>query len=243
MFPFLSVLCTVIGVLMLFLLLTMSARITEESQRPLPDNSSAGGGPSEAPFTEDELKRLRSELAALSAQLSAEHAKLDKLQQQKEELRELLAFKQESRGRTSGDGLFVGVELSSEVSVLMKPADNIRTMKRPRFIEVGLSDCFVYPEQTRFSVNELPGEERPLTVNDPSTTPLERFFAAADRRRDREYLVFLVRAGGCEAFSRVRNYLIRRYPHPRTRALSRIDMGWEPFAPEWLLAIENRDSP
>ncbi len=243
MFPFLSVLCAVIGVLMLFLLLTISSRIVVDSSARAPDIFAAGPGDASTPLTEQELTRLREELAHLAAKVADQQSSLEEVQQRRDDLRELLALKQEQRHFAYGDGRFAGVELSSEVTVFMKPADDVRVAKRPRFVEVGLSGYTVYPERERYSVNDLPRREQPVTIDHQPSTPLERFFQRADRQRDTEYLVFLIRPSGCEAFDRAKQYLVRRYPHPQTNSLSRIDIGWEPFAPEWLLALENTNSP
>ncbi len=243
MFPFLSVLCAVIGVLMLFLLLVISSRIVDDTSQHTPESSAATHGESGSPLTAEDITQFRAELARLSAELDAERSALSNLQQRRNYLRELLALNREQSAIAYGDALFAGVELSADISVFMKPADDVRVTKQPQFIEADLSGYVAYPDQERFSLNDLPSEDHAVTIDHQPTTPMERLLDRADRKRDHEYIVFLIRPSGCESFDRARSYLARRYPHARTRQLSRIDIGWEPFAPEWLLAAENPTSP
>jgi len=238
MFPFLSVLCSVIGVLMLFMLSIISTRIVGAGGHT-PVSPAVGRGPGE--LTDQEFRAIQAEVERMSNELSERRRHVARLVDQRDELRRLLELKQKQE-ESGGDGeLLHGVDIAERPAYQLIPARGVSTPKRPRFVEVDFAGYIVHPGEKRFAVSQLPGPESEIKREGPPTTPMEQFLQQAHAERDSEYLIFLIRPDGAPAFDRVKRYLVQKYPHqdPRSRgALSEVDMGWEPFAEEWLVHAE-----
>lgn len=240
MFPFLSVLCAVIGVLMLFLIMTISTRIVQSEAVNIPDRPGPEPIGEAGSLSPEDVENLRAKLALLNGSLEERQGEYQELLDQRARLEELLALR-EAEQIAAGEELLQGVELSPQQQVVMTPEEDVR--QRPRYIEVDLEGFVVHPEGRRYPVGELPEMDEPLAPDHVVSTRFEQILADADERRDGQYLVFLVKPSGCDNFHRVRNYLIAKYPHIENSELSRVPMGWEPFSPDWLMIAAPRSGP
>src|SRR5690242_14783413 len=87
MFPFLSVLCSIIGVLMLFILMILGNRVIGSDQ-PEPVAAPQGEG-QQGGVSDEELKQLQIEIARLVRELEQSQQQLQEVVSARKELREL----------------------------------------------------------------------------------------------------------------------------------------------------------
>lgn len=242
MFPFLSVLCSIIGVLMLFILIIFGSRIIGAEPASAPTFTGAEGGDVDDGLSEEERQKLQMEIARLADQWERRQKDLAELLQSRVRLRELLALRREEVRLAEGDGLIYGVDLAPEKDVEMAPIKDTRVVKKPRFIEVDHAGYVFSSDGARFGIGELPASDDDLPTDHRPDSPIQKRLEQADANRDSEYLVFLVRPDGATAFRRMWIYLLRKYRHSQAPGLlSRIDVGWEPFSEQWLLISRRLD--
>jgi hypothetical protein len=240
MFPFLSVLCCVIGVLILFMLLIVSTRIVDARQAAaVSPRTEQGSG-----LTEQDYLQLQLRLDELAKQLADRTEQLGGLLERRDELMALVVLQRTESELASGDGLLDGAQLVDHpVCKLIPVREPGQRQKQPRFIEVDAEGFLVQPGALRFSIRDLPPAGERLDPGAKPTTPLQIHLRTAYEKRANEYLLFLVRPNGIEAFDAVKRYVIEVYPPPpRSSALSAIDLGWEPFAEEWSLLAQSEEN-
>jgi hypothetical protein len=238
LFPFLSVLCSIIGVLMLFILGILGSRAIGAGAAASPGGVShpSGGAAQESALDSDDIANLERDLETLQGRLDKQRAELAAAQNTRRQLQALLAFKRDERQLAAGAGLLYGVDLGAAERVELAVRDGMQVFKQPRFIEVSRDGYLVHPDNRRFPISDLPREDSELPANHQPTSAFEQLLAEIDAARQREYLLFLIRPDGADAFRRVKTYVLRKYPHPEAAGvLSRIDLGWEPFSEQWLL--------
>ncbi len=238
-FPFLSVLCCLIGVLILFMLLLVSTRVVDAHQTAaVAPQMEQGSGISEAEFG-----RLQDRLDQLAQQLDTRSQQLRELMERRSELQAMLALKRNEAQLASGSGLVHGVQLVDhpvcKLVPLREPGGN---RKRPRFIEVDVEGFLVQPGPKRFSSDDIPTAGQQIARDADPATPFQRYLHAAHQKRAEEYVIFLVRPNGVDAFNAAKNFVMVKYPPQDPRSLSAIDLGWEPFSEDWaLLASSEAD--
>lgn len=228
-FPFLSVLCSVIGVLMLFMLIIVSTRAIVE----------AGGGrnvPSEfvaetlqpAGLGENEWKDWQEALRRLEHRLAQRRQDADRLRTKLTLLEELIAANREDAALPTSGPQQTGVSLEPSERIAPVPKDDFKVNKEPRYVEV-LGDGFRRQPENRF---------HPLAELNDDGSDLAAFINSVDGRRNHEYLVFLIREDGYEPFFAMEQFLKMRYPRrvPSDAKSSRIDIGKEPFPRKWKFA-------
>ena len=240
MFPFLSVLCCVIGVLILFMLLIVSTRIVDARQAAaLSPRTELGSS-----LTEQDYLQLQSRLDELANELADRTEQLGSLLERRDELLALAALQRTEAELAVGDGLLDGVQLVEHpVCKLIPVREPGVRQKQPRFIEVDAEGFIVQPGDRRFSIRDIPTEDEQIDRSATPTAPFQVHLRTAFEKRANEYLLFLVRPNGVEAFEVARQYIIATYPPPpRSSALSAIDLGWEPFAEEWSLLAQSEEN-
>jgi hypothetical protein len=219
----------VIGVMMLFLLLVLSSRAYEETQLlppppspPLPVPPYPGR--QESTVSEEQYAALRGEIDQLASELGQRQRELEELNETMLELQELLALnRDDALSPTSGKGVLWGVDLDKVADVQFIEDEAYRVNKLPRFVEVTAEWLVWHPEEKEYHISELNREG----------SALQTFLRAAHERRQREYLLFLIRPNGVAAYDAVFAYLVQKYPHATTRGLSEVDIGKEPFTDGW----------
>lgn len=233
MFPFLSVLCSLIGVLMLFKLVVMSTRIVPKKAAGVTAAQAAWEGQGKY-LSQQQHDQLSAKLDRLENSAEVLHHKVAQLTQLRDELRQLVELKTEEMVPVTGDELYVGVDICPEIDVELLPRSEHPIPKTPVFIDIQEGAYVVHPQEARYPITELPDEEADVGPDDSPESPLEKYLEEVYQRRDKEYLVFLIRPSGVEGFRRIRDYVVRKYPHPRVPALSEIQFGWEPFSRHWV---------
>lgn len=240
MFPFMSVLCSIIGVMMLFMLLIISTRVvaTEQSEAialgapPLPASPPTPRMP--PGLSDGEYGRLKSRIEELTLLRDARRQELKDFRDQVLEAEDVVASKEDERLRRSGDDKkMVGVELDKPVPVDVIMSIGPKTNKMHTFVEVKVEGYVVHDGKT-------PGGKFHAEADlERQNSGLVKFLADVNRRSSREYLVFLLHPNGIPAYRKIRQYLFLTFPHPDPRmeaeGYSRIDTGVEPFSPGWLL--------
>jgi len=219
MFPFLSVLCSIIGVLMLLMLTIMVTRVIEAEDVP-PVAEPAGKRTGKRDSLDNErYEQLQAQLAELSGQLSrrrTERLQLERLQQQLVALHETkkdeFDFAPARRRR---------IDLDAPDPVRVVPDANLPVPKKPIFIEVTAEGYLVQPQKTRFAAVERRKDGSLVHLSDALT----EFLDGVNHNRARDYLVLLIHPNGAEAFHALRFYLRKQKPE--------IDFGVEPFSNAW----------
>jgi hypothetical protein len=229
MFPFLSVLCTVIGVLMLLLLLVISTRTIKAAKHDSQIRPGDGKTPG-LPLADQEA--LRADLRALGVRVDASQAELSKLLAQRDRLKEFLALQRDRLRLQKGSGILTDAGLNPEEKVDFAARNS---GKPPRFIEASLDGFIVHPEKTFYPRNELPAPQDTFDFTAKPSSPMQELLAKYYDQRDRISLIILVRENGVKSHDRLHGYLCRKYPHPESSMLSQIDLGWEPFSDRWVL--------
>jgi len=242
MFPFLSVLCSIIGVLMLFLLLIIATRVVATEQPPVvalippPPPPPPPPVKIQAGLNEQEYDRLKRRIAELNGVLAERQQELADFRSTVIQAEDMIASKEDEVLRPkAGTGKVIGVELASAipVDVVLQTSPGAKITKKPLFIEVKAEGYIAHDGRTPsgrfFRASEL----------ESKTSPFAGFLADMDRRTAKEYLVLLLHPNGIPALEAMKKYLRETFPHrdPRLKAegYSRIDTGVEPFSPGWLL--------
>jgi hypothetical protein len=228
LFPFLSVLSGLIAVMVLFMIVTLTTRVIRSDA----DQSLAGGGPSagKAPgrpgdgIDADSYKLLDAQIRVREAELKKRLDAREEIRLQLRELAAALDAKKLERERAKAADPQTGVRLGEPTPVKMIPSRGPGPQKKPVFIEVSSSGYVLHPEKTSYPLGE---GKRGGGLDVPALHPdLARALAAIARDGDR-YPLLLIHPNGAEAFQALQVHLILTHP--------KLDVGWEPFAREWLL--------
>ena len=234
MFPFLSVLCSVIGVLVLFIVLILSTRVVVEDQRyrrtdayervpspGRPDVVQQGIDPTS-------YAALEAELLTLSQHLAQRNTEREALVRKLASLEDLLEFKRtELLVQITAPPRREFNEREKVAMLAMVPNDEFDVKLKPILIEVSASGYTIQPAGTSFGPIERgePNQRGPNWIIEPA---LKSFLQGVNARRRREYLVFLVHPNGVSTFQTIRNYVTDRHKDVR--------IGWEPFSRQWVVA-------
>ena len=238
LFPFLSVLCTVIGVLVLFIVLILSTRVveqdelyrrTEEHRREV---SVGSRDAVEQGIDAATYRELESELNRLKGVLAQRVEERDRLNRKLSGLEDLVEFKKTQQLLSTGAPRGRPFAEPEQVVVLAEegaasgPSDGLSVGLKPVLIEVTSSGYTVHPERTSFP----PIEKTSSDTGDQylPADELKTFLRDLDKRKAKEYVVFLIHPNGVEAFANIRIYLLLNH--------EKLRLGWEPFSPEWIVA-------
>lgn len=220
MFPFLGVLCGMIGVFVLFLIIIISTRAVGGAQAPLPDSPPKDDlNPNAGDLDEQEYRRLEQQIASVATKLVERQSELLRLQSLESELQSLLDQKRdEAIPSDDGEGA-IGVELDPPQDVEMIPDPAFRVDKQWIPIEIMAEGYIVHYQgnASRHALEEANGDDSNLT----------RVIDQVDARRNQEYLLLLVHPNGAAASDSLRKLIDLRYED--------LNRGWEPFSKEWLL--------
>ena len=221
MFPFLSVLCAVIGILMLLMLMIMSTRVISADDLDEDRHAQLNA----------ELKRLESRLAVSRSkyqETSKLHAQLTGLIAAKEELVELETAPQQGRRK--------GTRLGAPEKVKVVPDQQREVSKTPLLVEVTAGGFLVHPQKKECATEELHDDRSGLS------TLLEQVY----ENRDRQYLLLLLHPNGVASYQQLRQFLKQRYRQSAGAEGDRsgqLDVGKEPFSQDWILIVQEQDRP
>lgn len=248
MFPFLSVLCVVIGILMLFMIAIIGTRIlkAEAVERVaagrLPGPDGSGGGESAGPSVpDDQHQGLSAEIERLAGRLAAqknECRELRGLQTQLEDLIEMKRDELDGLAAVAPGGFRSGRALGLPEKVKVVPDTTREVRKKPILVEVTAAGYVVHPEQAEYAVDQLARGD----------SPLRKFIQRVDAVREREYLLLLVHPNGVTSYKKLRGCLRDNYPEQVRVGVyqvtkTRIDVGVEPFSPDWRVMMERGIDP
>ena len=231
LFPFLSVLCTVIGVLILFIVLVLSTRVVVEDERYQQTETQLGqaqAGQPQSPrhgIDAESFAALERELGRLASLLQQRERERDDLTARLQGLEALI--KTRKTELLLPRALARPKELDRPERVAVVPDASYQVDLRPILVEVSLHGYTVYPERKHFPPirkTPSPGQELHVTFE----KELVEYLREVDRRKEKEYLVLLVHPNGVEAFNLLRVYLADQHP--------KLNLGWEPFRRQWILA-------
>lgn len=231
MFPFLSVLCSVIGILVLFIVLVLSTRVVVESEkyqrtkeydrRPVPGTPGAlQEGVDPAAY-----ERLEADLQSLGELVVRRKADRDRLRDRLAALEDLLEFKKTEVFITPT--VVRPPEFDKPKRVAMVPDQGEMVGQQPIFIEISNKGYLVHPEK-RLYPPLTRDEDAPKATVFAVDAALEDFLEQVDSRRQREYLVLLLHPNGIAPYYSLRSYLATEF--------SKIKIGYEPFSREWVFA-------
>lgn len=242
MFPFLSVLCVVIGILMLFMIVIISTRVigAEQSAELLPPpptvQSALDESDSEGPgVPEEQYQQKNDEIQRLARQLLSQQKQCQELHQLRAQLETLIALKKDEieLGQTDPRGARTGRGIGLPEKVKVIPDAKVRVLKEPILVEVNAEGFLVHPQKTEYRVEEL--QQR--------NSPLQKFISGVDQQRRKQYLLLLIHPNGIVTYETLRKHLLENHNETVTMGRyrvtkSRIDLGYEPFSRNWQLIIE-----
>jgi hypothetical protein len=225
LFPFLSVLAGLIAVLMLFMIVILSTRVIGDddvkAQAPVPKIEVGREGEEDGIDAED-YKRLERRIEDLTNKLDDRLREQEELDTKISQLDELVTAKKWELATSAQGGRRKGVALGQPTPVNVIPSKDRPTNKTAILIEVQAASYIVHPEKTSYSVIR----RRTEGELEPPSPDLLKYLVDLNRKGKTSYPVLLVHPNGAEAFVNLREYLKKN---------TQLDMGWEPYAREWLL--------
>ena len=236
LFPFLSVLCSVIGVMMLMMMFVMSTRVIEatptEPPPPPPGQKGIEDGVDQQTYDglDQEIGRLETELNERLQQRDALLQQYQRLLAVLDEKRTQLDVPDLSRRRKP-------IELDRGIPVEVEEDPEHAVDKQPTFVEVRAEGYLVHPSKESFPAITLGDSSSGVLFEaDPA---LARFLRAFSKRSGNEYLVLLIHPNGTEAFSNLRRYIRSKnyLENPEAARGGEIELGWEPFSREWEVIV------
>jgi hypothetical protein len=223
LFPFLSVLVAVIGILILNLVSVITTRVIglQDSGAVVPPGE----------IDEAQYREIDERVGRLRVQMARNKKTCRDLEQAVRELDSVLQTRDDAAalGWTAPEDAFPGLKLASPVEVRIVP-DPARTDRRtPIPVEVTADGYVVRSER---GSEQLPS----LTRDDK---PMRQFLERLDRDRDGSYLLLLMHPDGVINYRLLRALLTREFGQDvdvegRKERASRIGVGVEPFDRDWL---------
>lgn len=230
LFPFLSVLCTVIAVMVVLGIMILNTRVVARAEQGYKKLSAGAAsrqpGSQDAPsdgIDNERYRQLEEEVTQLSQSFDERKSRMASLRLKFKELQALLESLKDSEGERIGGA---GREAGAPDPITMVPLDGQEIRLKPIFVEVRADGYTVHPSKQHFPAIQVQQEVGTRLRVDLSSD-LREFLTNVDTRRQQEYLVFLIHPNGATAFSTMRSYLLFNY--------SKLRMGWEPFARTWIM--------
>jgi len=223
-FPFLSVLCAVIGILMLFIIVIISTRAIKAGAAGVSGReSSQPANLRKLGIDDGEHRALNVRIAHLREELAESRARLEHLRVMHVQLVDLIEAKEQGERAPVRR---VGTRLRQKDKVYVVPDDDRHVEMDPIRVEVTGDGYTVYPEQDHYPREQL---GRP-------DSKLRQFIRSVDARRHEKYLVFLIRPNGVVAFQEIDDYVFETYRR-------RIRIGSEPIPLDWQLVEPEEEKP
>jgi hypothetical protein len=225
MFPFLSVLCSVIGVLMLFLMIVISTRVIEAEEQNVPvDASAADEEGVEDGIKSEDYQRLEKEIAAKETELDRRIRDRDELVRKLRELHDLVRGKKQKMAQAvepKQPPRTLGAKKKVEpIPDARFPVPGGRT---PLFVEVSSRGYLVQPDNKQFAPVTKTGTGRSTRYN--AAADLAAFLRERSRDSQQRYLLLLIHPSGTQAYRDLRAYL--------DRTNNSLKVGVEPFSSDW----------
>ncbi len=235
LFPFLSVLVAVIGILILNLVSVISTRaigLQQATDGKRPPGHQAEAPPPVVALDESQYRDLERQIHQLGSQLVKNRASCRELEQTVRELDAQAHARGDAAalGWTGPEDAFAGLALDAPVEVQAVPDPTRSDRRIPIPVEV-TAEGYVVRHPNKI-------EQLPSLPQDPK--PMRQFLERLDSARDQRYLLVLVRPDGVANYKRLRGLLVSEFAHvvevdQVKQSASRIAVGVEPFDRNWLL--------
>lgn len=238
LFPFLSVLCCMIGVLMLYIVAILSTRVIEAEDAIQRGRASAGtAGPGEDEVDEETYTQLSQQIDALEQTVLDRQRARFELQSRIEQLQALIEIKQ--------DELAAQKVLARREPIRLDEPDPVRPVldtsgftiaARPITLEV-TAEGYLLPDGTFYSAVKLEEQKQKTKETVPPekkavvSKELVDFLRKIDADGNKFYLVLFLHPNGTESLSNLRYWLRTDFPNA-AKDDSRIQLGVEPFSRE-----------
>lgn len=255
-FPFLSVLCCMIGVLMLYIVAILSTRVIEaedvardSSQRARKTDGQEGTD--EDQVDEETYAQLAKNIEDLERTVQDRRRARFELQAKVEQLQALIEGKQDELASQKLLAKRDPIKLDEPDPVRPVPDKNFSVAKEPIFIEIRADGYFVATEGHLFPTVEKRGNgDQEKYV---ASAELQGFIKEADAQRDRRYLLLLVHPNGIKTYYGFRRWLTQDFGEQKSRIVGvfkytwvepRLNLGVEPFSRDWQIisSKQPRDS-
>jgi biopolymer transport protein ExbD len=239
LFPFMSVLICVMGILMFFLIVIVSTRVfVFEPKSPTPPPTPYTGeegqpvaGPAipakQYAAVDLDIRRLTVRLAQREQERQELQIACDRLEDAITAVEDDVKFSDNPSDNRQRGAILGKPE---PVTIRMDPGDTrAATTKRPVFVEVQADKFVVHPQKTEYPAAQLANPH----------SALRKFLDRVDRAREREYLIVLLHPAGVSTYGALRRCLRDNYFETVQHGIdslqkTRIDIGVEPFSWDWL---------
>ncbi len=231
LFPFLSVLCCIIGVMTLLFISVLSTRAVEFVEpRPEAPPETGDGRRVEDGIDAASHARFQREVERLGAVLAERQRERDELEQSIKELEDLVEHKQNLFVKVPSRKGRDGARLGEPEPVRVVREEGFAVRHRPILVEVKAEEFIVHPGKVAYARFRAVGAgPNKKDVPDPK---LKEFLAATHKKRNEEYLVLLIHESGTQAFRSLAGYISDQHKG--------LEIGWEPFSREWEVLIEQQ---
>jgi hypothetical protein len=251
MFPFLSVLCGLIGVLVLFLVNVLTTRVMEAQDPgppPPPPVKQHGTVDGEEGLDSEQYEQLQRQIDDLGNLLAVRVQERADVGRRLLELEASLAEVGDQFSLKPATVRPTPVNLDEPEAVNFVPDTRGREVKqRPVYVEINSDGYLVRPGKKIFPVIEM--RKSGAQEKYHAVPELQKILKSVDDRRDTQYLLVLVHPNGTGAYKPLRRYLLQEFPKetkiPQGNGqilvitTTRIGIGVEPFSRDWEFIAES----
>jgi hypothetical protein len=235
LFPFLSVLSGLIAVNVLFMIVTISTRVS--SPEPEPSALPGGEGTDDSEAVPDGIdtgsyEQLEKQIGEVEAALNARRAARNEIRLRLRELEAMIRSKEIELTRSAEAARpKTGERFGEPTPLRIVPAkDSDGVVRKGVLVEVSANGFILHPEKKEYRVDPAKMNNDPLLFAPLLLIPEDFDKALAEMRTsaDNRYPIFLVHPSGALTFRSVKHHIEQRHKPLR--------MGWEPFSREFLVA-------
>ncbi|CAN5624373.1 hypothetical protein BH23PLA1_BH23PLA1_34110 [soil metagenome] len=234
LFPFLSVLCGLIAVLILHIFVVLETSRAEARKAPR--------SPEARQTTE-----LAKQKQDLTREIQAIQNQLGVLDDEREQLLRVLELRRRQdridAAGTGSTGEPIGAPVPKQYRIVPIARGQGDLLKSPVLVEVRADQYIVSgPEpgqQTSYPTIEFDPKSERLKSIDPN---LQAFLATINHQRRDKYLLFLIQPDGIDAFTNIKKYCDKLFTTRDGEEERRVaspmdyfDYGFEPFSTDWVL--------
>lgn len=225
-FPFLSILCGLIAILVLFMMIIMTTRVIEETAvagvAPPSSPPKTVPRPLEDGIPKEDYEKIQAEIDRLAGTLIERQQELEELARKRDELRDLIETKKlEMVAIPRGKSNKWGPPGEPTLVDVVPDAEGKGRRKTPIFVECRAEGYLVQPDGDTYPAMTASPDELPI----PSPE-LTKFLDGVRKRSLTEYIVMLVHPNGVETFTALERLL-------DSESYKTINKGKEPFSTEW----------
>ncbi len=240
LFPFMSVLCGLIAVLILMIInILQSGTADASSASGAMLKQSAQRGPSAK--EEQELERRKEQL---NREIPTKQAKLQELQERLRQLKLVLELRKRQELVEAAGSTTVGEPIGAPVPkrYRMVPTRGGGDLtKTVVLVEITASKYLVHVGDGGLKEEYNAMKSNPKGPDPKPDRELARFLDSVDQQRRDRYLLLLIHEDGIESYKTLRSYCEASFPVIGSKKLASnpdqatFDLGVEPFSNDWLM--------